>query len=366
MARRILIVNLHSARNLGDDGIMAGTLAGLARVFPDAQITLAANDPHSWQKYDSLAVMDSLCSWVADTCAGNWRAGLWRMPFYLFLLAVYAGLFRLFHFRPGLRDPWKHNLLQAYYAADLVLSCGGGNFYAHHSPSPGFFWALMALAFPLALGKPVVMLPQSVGPITGRLQRLLARQVFRRVSVIMVREALSAQFLREALGLTNQIYVLPDLAFGLATGKPQTAGERQAAAHKPAIRVGVTVIDRRAQMKVFHNQDAYEQALVDVLEHLQRQYGAELHLFVQCFGPGATQDVRPVAMRLAEKLKEQEVEVVMQDYFMGAAQLQDAYAEMDLVIASRMHAGIFALSRGVPTVMIAYQPKAQGLSLIHI
>jgi colanic acid/amylovoran biosynthesis protein len=34
---------------------------------------------------------------------------------------------------------------------------------------------------------------------------------------------------------------------------------------------------------------------------------------------------------------------------------------MDCVVATRMHAAIYALSSGVPALLIGYQPKAAGL-----
>ena len=42
---RILIINVHSALNLGDDAIMAATLEGIRAHYPDAVVTISANDP---------------------------------------------------------------------------------------------------------------------------------------------------------------------------------------------------------------------------------------------------------------------------------------------------------------------------------
>ncbi len=352
---RILLTNLHSALNLGDDAIMAGTLAGLERLYPGARITVAANDPQSWRKYPQVEVVGSLCTWVADCRMGRWRRGILRMALYALLLLVASLLYRLWRVRLLLRNVERRKLLNAYYEADLVLSCGGGNFYAHHSPSPGFLWALAAVALPLGMGKPVVMLPQSAGPIEGRGQRAFARWVFRRVSLIMVREERSQQFLRETLGVDRAVTVLPDLAFS------QPAQVQAGVLAKRSLQVGVTVIDRGAQTGGTVNQAGYERCLASVLERLQHEQEAEIHLFVQCYGPSPDQDDRQVTQRLMDELVRRKISAQLHAHFDDAAVLRRSLAGMDLIIASRMHTGIFALSNGTPVVMIAYQPKAAGV-----
>jgi colanic acid/amylovoran biosynthesis protein len=280
---------------------------------------------------------------------------MFRMALYALALLMASLLYRLWRVRLHLRNADRRNLLNAYYEADLVLSCGGGNFYAHHSPSPGFLWALAAIALPLGMGKPVVMLPQSVGPIEGREQRALARWVFRRISLIMVREERSRQFLREILDVGSEIMVLPDLAFtrpaNISAGAHQT---------RP-LTIGVTVIDRGAQTGGAVNQAAYEQSLATTLAIAQREHKADVHLFVQCLGPSLDQDDRRATQRLADELARRNVRTRLHDNFDDAGALRRALAEMDLIVASRMHTGIFALSSGVPVVMIAYQPKAIGV-----
>ena len=142
----ILIVNLHSALNLGDDAIMQATLRALKESFPEAIITAAANDPDSWRKYTDISVVGSLAWWVIDRSRGAWR---WRKPhaiMYAGLLALAIGLYRSLNVKFLFGSAEQRRLLTAYYSADLVLSCGGGNFYAHRPLSIAFIWSLLTLA----------------------------------------------------------------------------------------------------------------------------------------------------------------------------------------------------------------------------
>ena len=49
------------------------------------------------------------------------------------------------------------------------------------------------------------------------------------------------------------------------------------------------------------------------------------------------------------------------DSFANAIEMKSAYKQVDCVIATRMHAAIFALSTNTPVVLIGYQPKSLGM-----
>ncbi len=354
---RFLIVNVHSARNLGDDAIMQATLDGLRTAFPEAQVTVAANDPHSWQRYRSIQVVGSLASWVADPARGEWRKRGYLMPITLLLLVGAAFLYRVFGLRPVWGTLDQQELLRSYYDADLVLSCGGGNFYAHRVLSPAFIWALVSLGFALALRKPVVMLPQSFGPIVGSVQRLLARWTFSRVRLIMAREPRALAFVRETLQVKAPVVLVPDMAFALAVETLQPV----AIVSLPVRRIGVTAIDRSAQDPNFAGQIRYEGTLVTLLTRLASQYNAHICFFCQSYGPSPDQDDQHIARRLFEELRQNGVDVILRTDFRNAHEIIAAYSQLDMVIGTRMHTGIFALAAGVPVLLIGYQPKACGM-----
>ena len=354
----ILIVNVHSALNLGDDGIMRATLGSLTAAFPEVKITVAANDPASWRAFEAIETVGSLTSWVAYLANGRWRARVALAPVYLLLLTIAAAGYRLLGVKLRAGDREKHRLLSAYYSADLVLSCGGGNFYAHRSFSPFFIWAILTLGFAIAIGKKVVLLPQSIGPIEGRLQRLMARITLSRADLIMVRERSSLHFVIHDLGIDQKAIVVPDLAFNLPPAPALT--EPNMGREKP-LRIGVTVIDRAAQTHNFQRQESYENALTALLVRLNKEHKTESYIFAQSYGPGIDHDDRRAARRLFKRVKEATGRAVMVTDFRNALEAKAAYIGVDCMIATRMHSGVFALCNHVPTILIGYQPKACGM-----
>lgn len=365
----ILIVNLHSARNLGDDAIMYETLSGLQDVFPSAQITLAATDPQSWRKYSKtpkVEVVGSLTSWVVYLKNGYWRAR-WCIAFLYIPLFIWATfLYRLLKTKFLFGSQEKRHLLSAYYNANLVIGCGGGNLYANFWVSPFFILSLIELGGAIILNKKVVLLPQSIGPINGWLQRGLASLILNRVDKIMVREPLSMAFLQKTLNIGKRVVLIPDLALASTPLVNSHCSNVSMMIKKSSgLKIGVTVIDRAAQTryKIFtlDQQEAYEAALALALSEISRKYGATIYLFSQCNGPDLAHNDLLALHRVFLHLRREGVPVVLSNVTDDFLELKAAYAHMSCVIGSRMHTAIFAFSLGIPMILIGYQPKAFGV-----
>ena len=363
---KILIVNVHSGVNLGDDGIMDATLRGVRQVHPEAEVTVAANDPDSWCKYEDITIVGSLLTWVVDLSQGYWDfqpSRLRRMKISALQLPFAALLFRLFKTRFYWGTQEKKRLLAAYYNADLVLSFGGGYFYAYERRHASFLWKLLSIAFAQWLGKRVVMLPQSIGPVHSRFHRWIARLVFNRVDVIMLRERKSLAFIQD-LNIQRQQVVLADVAFNLphvpSLSKGYLFDAESNRNNTPKLRIGVTFMNFEAQHPGFKEQLAYESAYRQALERLNQELGAEIYVFIQSVGPTIDQDDRTVSDHMIQQLDGLVPPVKVLQGFAGALEIKAAFAQMDCIVGTRMHSGIFALSCGVPTVLITYMPKGQG------
>jgi colanic acid/amylovoran biosynthesis protein len=355
----LLIVNLHSALNLGDDAIMYATLPAVRRAFPHANIYLLANDPHSWEKHLGVQSIGSFQTWVVNRQGGKWQPNKVLAMLYPFVLLFSAFIFRCFRARLLFGNLEQRRLLETYYSADLVLSCGGGNFYSNKKLLGfGFLWTILELAFAMMLAKKTVLLPQSIGPVPGKLQRWLAKITFSRADKIMVRDVQSENMLKD-LGVKAPCVLLPDLAFSLPSefNLPQNSrGENGL-----PLQVGITVINRGAQVAAFKGQLAYEHAIVNALLQLSKKYPLKIHIFSQCFGPSPDQDDRVIAEEIYASLRAHSDQVYLHNEIRDALDLQSAYRQMDIMVGSRMHTAILALISAVPVVLIGYQSKAQGM-----
>lgn len=361
---KILILNAHSAQNAGDLAILRESIACMRRAFPGADLTITMNDELSDLLPTDAVFVGSFTRWMMRVDArGEWR---WRkslVPLYAVLLILSSLLYRLTRLQllPRLRE--RRDLLRAYYAADVVAVIGGGHLYARHAANIAFVWLWLGIALAVLMGKPLIFLPQSFGPLPGAIQQGMLRWLLSRSALVVAREYRSLRLLAE-IGLRHRVLVLPDLAFGDDATDSQSPLVPEVAALTADSRplIGLTLMDWQGQNPQFRNQRSYEAAVLALMRHVGERYGARVVLFAQCTGPTAAHDDRLIARRLLAEARSQGLDNVdFVDAALSPEQLKAAYEQLDLLVATRMHSAIFALSRNVPALAIGYLYKSVGI-----
>ncbi|RJQ09092.1 MAG: polysaccharide pyruvyl transferase family protein [Bacillota bacterium] len=256
----------------------------------------------------------------------------------------------------------ERETLRAFRRAAVVISKGGGFIFAEPTLRSSF--RLRRNLFPLSLasrfGVPFVLYGQSIGPFATRRQAALARRVLDGARLILVRESLSARTLAE-LGVAAPVRVVPDLAFGLGSAPP-TKAEAVLRRHRVPLGaplLGVTVREWGEATP------RYVSAMADAVASLAREAGVHAIVWPQCTGPGPLEDDRRTGRALRRVLEErgqEGVKVTVVEEELPAAVLKACYGRMDAFVATRFHSAIFALSGGVPTLVVGYWgPKAEGI-----
>lgn len=344
----ILIVNLHSALNLGDEAIMQQTITLLKKKYPGSNITLMANHPESWKVVQNVNITPSLIHYIQNI--DNVIVKLWRL-----IQISFDVLFQR-------RERWfrykDDELREIYFLindADLVLSAGGGNFYANTFIGRDFILNVFLLMISGLLNKTIIMLPQSFGPVRSRFQMTLLKKGLSFAKKIYVREEQSYMFLNK-IGIDRRILQrLPDLALMQHIDPPKLDQ------NKNILKIGVTIIDRGAQNKRFKSQETYQLAFIDLIRETIAYTNAEVYIFVQCYGPSKDQNDSLISTNLYNQFYENTSRVhLLKDYKNSKDFLVDL-AKMDIFISSRMHSAIFAIVTRVPSILIGYQPKSRGL-----
>ncbi len=361
----ILVINLHSCQNAGDAALTHETLRQLRRAFPQAHFTLAPNDPQSHRHLEEEEIVGSFMSWVCRLDRERrWRWQILRFPYHFLHSLVAVLTFRLWG-RPTYLDrhPDRRRLMQAYFGADLVVSCAGGFLYTTHALAVSFWWSIYSMLFARLSGKPLYMFPQSIGPFATRFHRWGAYFVLNRVRLIVVRDLVSAQAVA-AGGFRRPWHLLPDVAFATPTGDKEEAARWLArrgldpSDNRP--RIGVTLMNWGAQSRLFAAQSTYEEAMVSLVQEATHRLGAQVVLFSQVVGPSASEDDGIIARRIYDRLQDGS-SIVLADGQLPPEQLKAAYGLMDFFVGTRMHSNILALSAGVPTLAIGYLTKTRGI-----
>lgn len=93
---------------------------------------------------------------------------------------------------------------------------------------------------------------------------------------------------------------------------------------------------------------------------IQTTHG-KIFLFNQVTGPTSLDDDRGAANLLINNMKVLDKRCIYVNEVLPPALLKACYGQMDLIIATRMHSGIFAMGMGVPVLYIGYLQKTRGL-----
>lgn len=365
MNENILLINIHSSKNVGDAALLKVTLEQIKKNFPTGRIHLCMDDPGSHTGPEPIH--NSIYSWVYQF-SGDKKPGWNYLRLVILLPVTLIPLLWMKLF--GRKISWLtpagiRETINAYLDADLVVSKPGGFLY-----SSGRGISLLVAAYSIIYanwaGKPTYIFPQSIGPLNFPWESNLIRSLLDRVRVVMIREPISLKLINE-IGVKNQnVHLIPDSAFCLRDSGPD-AGRNwlQARGIHPnqgLPMLGMTTINWGAQNKAFQLQSDYEAACVLAIKYFIEKVNGRVILFPQVYGPLASQDDRIPAHRITDQLPSLSGLIRVIDEPLPAELLKSIYGWMDIFIGTRMHSNIFALSKGVPVVAIGYLHKTEGIA----
>jgi len=330
----------YGCRNAGDFAINEGSLELLDRAVPDADVTAISRfAPNSPAFHRMTGELDG-----ADLVGGpiSYDAERQSRPAQLRSLAV-DGL-RYGADVAAVADglPIHSTLYDRITDADALLFNGGNAI--HYSPSHRSLAYLLAMLYPLQVARrndvPYGLLPQTLFGLEGVAKRLVV-PILNDAEFVTVRDAATFDYL-STFGLSTQLVNGVDTAFLNGTPSPgtdATDGPKRIAAVPRFSTLGDTGDLDAAGERM-------ERVFLDYLESLV-DAGHAVTLTVQT----------AVDERWADRHRER-LAAIGVDYEVryDTSALRDHYAGMDLLVTMRLHAAIFALSVGTPTIGL-YRPE---------
>ena len=252
--------------------------------------------------------------------------------------------------------------LERYVNADIVISCGGGflNDYSVRS----LINNLVKISLSTVLRKPTVIYGQSIGPFQRRLWAIITAQVLKRVDMILIREEISRELLKN-LGVDKpRVFLTADAAFTLCPVDKKSVLKlmlREKIDPEDRPLVGITV-RKWFFPKSNRPLDEYENYLYTigrVIDYIVDRMDATIILLPQVT-VHPNDDDRFAATKLCQLVKHPEhVRNLVTDF--SPQEIKGIIGELDLFIGTRMHSNIFALAMRVPTVAISYEHKTEGI-----
>jgi colanic acid/amylovoran biosynthesis protein len=239
---------------------------------------------------------------------------------------------------------------------DCVLDIGAGDSFADIYGARRFFFLWITKVMAILRRTPLVLSPQTIGPFTGRLYRLLAAWAMTHSEIVVARDALSRDVARDLAPRAN-VAMGVDVAFVLPFE------DRSALRGGPKLRIGIN-----ASGLLFHEAETgrnrfnlsydYASFTRQLLRELQARDDVELFLV-----PHATSHTHPDDDdgALADRLALEFPGAIRVPNFPDPSEAKSFISGLDCLVAARMHACIGAFSAGTPVVPVAYSRKFTGL-----
>lgn len=300
--RNLVVSGYYGSKNAGDEAMLAAMLEVLSDLDPKLHITVISADPQDTKERHGVDAV----GWL-DISA----------------------------------------ILQLLGHADLLIS-GGGSLLQNVTSRRSLYYYLGIIFLALAVHTPVMLYAQGIGPIEGSFACWLTKKILNRVRLITVRDHGSLEELAR-LGVTKpRIEQAADAVLAIhpvdKEGGRMILTKAGAEGAKPV--VGISVRD-------WCGWTHYKDVLAEVADEIIRRYDARV-VFLPMQYPEDVRSAESIAERIDEDARAS-VTVLPGEY--RTSELLSLVGNMDLMIAVRLHALIFAGVMGVPMIGISYDPK---------
>ena len=332
---------------------------------PCILLTGAAYSEHKGSAAMLMAMIDSFnatfrnptflfCSFTPDIdCRQSIASNVFVIP-YSFRIRSLEFIISAIYLKLSKNHP-PHNIsiIKAISNADFILDLSGDTFSSEYGTVSILSLGARIISAKI-LGKPTILYCQSIGPFKGFVDRNLAKFFLKLSDLTIVREYITANNLH-SIGI--DVPVCADQAFLL---KPATVSVDFVLPDKPIIGINLSqYID--AFYAGDHPSNKYRLIMAQFIDALIERYNSHILIIpeVKKQDPNSYDDYY-VSKKIISMLKHgQDVTLIEGDH--TSSELKTLTGYCDILISPRFHMVIFALSQHVPSIAIAYIPKAYGI-----
>jgi polysaccharide pyruvyl transferase WcaK-like protein len=246
-------------------------------------------------------------------------------------------------------------LVDVFVKADIVIDIWGIIFCDSLLNNRFSTRAIEGLHLALAkmFRKPVVKYTADIGPFESRWNKLFARFYIKHfVDLILARNEVTKQRLIN-LGVSIPVMVCPDTAFVLEPGKSSFAESlsREKAGHPI---VGFSVSYQAAKQS--RDPDIYLTNMAALADHIVNSISAKVVLIPNALSAEPLNDDAFVAREICRRMtKPNETFIFLEEY--NAWEMKGIIGQCDVVVGSRYHSIVAALSQGIPVLAVGWHEK---------
>lgn len=342
MSEKVVFTGITSFRNHGVEALVVSAIEQLRERLPKATFTVLDRDP----EFDTSRLPAGEVKFMQDYT----------------IRPLYANKLRnsLTRVVPSL-DHYAESTRAEIGSATCLIASGGDVFaseYGHRS----LLTHLQPLKIARKHGVPFFFAAHSIGPFKNEGDRSAFLDVAKDSAGITARETMSYVYLTQELGLpTSLVTLTADAAFLLKKPGPERL-EKMGAYHGSSGKSPVIALAPSQAICNWMNSD-YDQHFkvwCSVVKMLLGELDARIVFIPHVQETSPKNDDRVLATAIVRQFDfDPRLQIAGGDY--SASEFKGIISQCDMVVAERMHAAIAGLSSGVPTVVVGYSVKGEGI-----
>jgi colanic acid/amylovoran biosynthesis protein len=348
---------------MGVDALLSGTIASIQKSLPNAGILLL--DFNKEKKVFTVPPVDGGTPVQVPlvNLRFSWKLWLGNNGFRLLAMAVLFRLIPLQAVRSWLVA--RHPALGTIRDASFALSLAGGDSFSDIYGFRRLLYVCLPQLLVLAMSRPLVVLPQTLGPFKAGWARRLGAFLMDRAAKVYSRDHESLRIAKEMLGevAPGHLAYSQDMAFALFPSAPETGLPAWAEkTGRPLVGLnvsGLLFMGGYTRSNMFGLEGDYPGLMRELIRWFTREADANVVLVTHVTGHESD---ATACRELHEQLAaECDGKLFLADPGYDHRQIKYLIGRCDFFLGARMHACIAALSQAVPAVGLAYSRKFAGV-----
>ena len=255
----------------------------------------------------------------------------------------------------------RNSLLRHIVTADVIGSIAGGDSFSDIYGIQRLIYVALPQILIILLGKPLVLLPQTLGPFKKAFTKFVAKNILKHAQKVYSRDYKSLKAARNLVGHDcSNLGFCYDMGFML---EPIIVKERIPSwliEHNRDCTVvglnvsGLLLMGGYTQKNMFMLKTDYCRLIHEIIELLVQKHRAHIMLVPHVYGEGRKSESDLIACKEVYYKSKQEIHPflhLLEDNY-DHHELKALIGRCDFFIGSRMHACIAALSQCIPAVAL--------------
>lgn len=238
----------------------------------------------------------------------------------------------------------KNTLLKEIESADYIWDMSNGEGFNDGNGVKSYILSMLNKKLVLNKNKPLILMPQSIGPFDSKIREKYARKVIESAREVFVLDGYSKDYIEQDLRCIRRVNVLPDLSYYYEEKQRELVHENN---KKNRITVGINISSKLDKELI-----TYKSMIMDIIDELLKDSRIDILLipYEEVYSEESHEDYR-FCNSIAYGNNNERVESIGRYYEEEA--LRRIIHKCDFLIGSSPIACIDAISMLVPTYIIS-------------